>query len=85
MHDAWMAARGYSKARAGEHLKKLNGSHEKVLDSINPCGVCRRVLGNAGLEHLDIPASLGNQQVMRRVFFQLRIHTRPAVDFFDSP
>jgi cytidine deaminase len=32
--------------RAGEHLKKLNSSHEKALDSINPCAVCRRALAD---------------------------------------
>jgi integrase len=30
--------------KTGTHLSKLNGSHEKVLDAINPCAKCGRML-----------------------------------------
>lgn len=32
--------------RADEHLTKLNNSHEKVLDSINPRALCLRAFAD---------------------------------------
>ena len=39
-----MVEPGYSGPKEGTHLSKLNGSHEKVLDAINPCAKCGRML-----------------------------------------
>jgi site-specific recombinase XerD len=56
--------------RAGEHLTKLNGSHEKVLDAINPCAVCRRTRA----EHKDKSCTYRRTPVFEFVLYDLR-HT----------
>jgi site-specific recombinase XerD len=56
--------------RAGKHLTKLNSSHEKVLDSINPCSACQRMLS----EHKDKSCSYQRARVFEFVLYDLR-HT----------
>jgi integrase len=56
--------------RAGDHLTKLNSSHEKVLDAINPCAVCRRMLA----EHKDKSCTYRRAPVFEFVLYDLR-HT----------
>jgi site-specific recombinase XerD len=56
--------------RAGQHLTKLNSSHEKVLDRINPCATCKRMLS----EHKDKSCSYQRSHVLEFVLYDLR-HT----------
>ncbi len=56
--------------RAGDHLTKLNSSHEKVLDAINPCAVCRRMLA----EHKDKSCTYQRAHLLEFVLYDLR-HT----------
>ena len=56
--------------KAGTHLTKLNGSHEKVLDAINPCAHCGRLKS----EHKDKKCDYRRAPVMEFVLYDLR-HT----------
>lgn len=56
--------------RAGEHLTKLNGSHEKVLDRINPCSQCGRMF----TDHNGMTCTYQRAHVLEFVLYDLR-HT----------
>jgi integrase len=56
--------------KAGTHLTKLNSSHEKVLDSINSCAACRRMLS----EHKDKSCTYRRAHVLEFVLYDFR-HT----------
>jgi integrase len=56
--------------RAGEHLTKLNSSHEKVLDRINPCAKCGRMLD----EHQEKACAYERAHILEFVLYDLR-HT----------
>jgi integrase len=56
--------------RTGAHLTKLNSSHEKVLDTLNPCSVCQRMLS----EHKDKTCTYQRAPVLEFVLYDLR-HT----------
>jgi integrase len=54
----------------GTHLTKLNSSHEKVLDVINPCAKCGRMLP----EHQDKTCAYQRAPILEFVLYDLR-HT----------
>ena len=54
----------------GAHPSKLNSSHEKVLDAINPCATCGRMLP----EHKDKTCIYQRAAVLEFVLYDLR-HT----------
>ena len=56
--------------KAGEHLTRLNNSHEKVLDAINPCEVCGQMVS----EHKDKKCTYRRSPVFEFVPYELR-HT----------
>ncbi len=55
---------------AGEHLTKLNSSHEKVLDRINPCASCGGML----VDHKGKTCTYERAHVLEFVLYDLR-HT----------
>jgi len=56
--------------KPGTRLSKLNGSHEKVLDTVNPCTTCGRMRS----EHKDKKCAYLRAPVLEFVLYDLR-HT----------
>lgn len=52
----------------GTHLTKLNSSHEKVLDAINPCASCGKMLS----AHKDKTCTYRRAQIFEFVLYDLR-------------
>ena len=56
--------------KAGEHLTKLNGSHENALNSVNPCRKC----GRLKVDHEDKSCKFERANGLEFVLYDLR-HT----------